>query len=122
MAEHLSFGKKSEDKAVEWLEQHGYEILHRNWKFSYFEIDIIAKKNEVLHIIEVKARHYGPIGFPENYVGRKKFKRLQRAADQFLFMNPGISIWLQYDILVITDLISGITYFFHHEDVYCYVI
>jgi|SRR5690606_9180400 len=118
MAEHLSFGKKSEDKAVEWLEQHGYEILHRNWKFSYFEIDIIAKKNEVLHIIEVKARHYGPIGFPENNVGRKKFKRLQRAADQFLFMNPGISKWLQYDILAITEQKNGMTDYFLLEDVF----
>ena len=103
--------------AVEWLKQQGYEILHRNWRFSYFGIDIIAKKNDILHIIEVKSRHYGPIGFPENNVGRKKFKRLQRAADQFLFMNPGHR-WLQYDILAITEFRNGSAEYFLLEDVF----
>jgi putative endonuclease len=117
MTAHLNFGKKGEDMAVEWLQSNGYEILHRNWRHSYFEIDIIAKKNKVLHIIEVKSRHYGPIGFPENNVGRKKFRSLQRAADQFLFMNPGHK-WVQYDILAITAFRDKEPEYFLLEDVF----
>ena len=117
MAAHLKFGEKAEDMAVSWLRDRGYEVIHRNWRFSYFEIDIIAKKSDRLHFIEVKSRHYGPIGFPENNVGRKKFKRLQRAADQYLFMNPGHK-WIQYDILAITEFKDGKAEYYLLEDVF----
>jgi len=117
MAVHLKFGAEGEDMAAQWLLTQGFEILHRNWRHSYFEIDIIALKNKVLHFIEVKSRHYGPIGFPENNVGRKKFKSLQRAADQFLFMNPGYK-WVQYDILAITAFRDGKAEYFLLEDVF----
>ena len=103
--------------AVEWLKKQGYEILHRNCRHSYFEIDIIARKEKVLHFVEVKSRHYGPIGYPENNVGRKKFKRLQRAADQFLFMNPGYK-WIQFDILAITEFKDKEAEYFLLEDVF----
>ncbi len=117
MAVHISFGEKGEDMAVAWLKERGYEILHRNWRYSYFELDIIAVKKGKLHFIEVKSRHYGPIGFPENNVGRKKFKRMQRAADQFMFMNPGYK-WIQFDILAITEFKDKEPEYFLLEDVF----
>jgi len=55
MALHNEFGKEAEQMAVNYLVESGYEILHCNWRYSRYEIDIIAKKNELLRIIEVKA-------------------------------------------------------------------
>src|SRR5262245_53426937 len=101
MASHNDLGKQGEDKAAEWLLSKGYELLHRNWRHSYYEIDIIAKKNNVLHFIEVKSRNHSPFGFPEDSVGKKKFKRMQRAADEYLHQHPGYA-WIQYAILSIT--------------------
>ena len=103
--------------AVKWLIGKGYTILHRNWRYSYFEIDIIAQKNGTLHIIEVKIRHYSRYGYPESGVTKKKFKRLQKAADEFLFQNPGYK-WLQYGILSITLFRNKEPEFFLLEDVY----
>ena len=101
MALHNELGKEGEQMAINWLVERGYVILHRNWRHSHYEIDIVAKKGEKLHIVEVKARHGNKYGNPEDSVTKKKFKHLQRATDEFLFRNPGYK-WLQYDILAIT--------------------
>lgn len=103
--------------AVNWLQEKGYEILHRNWRHSYYEIDIVAKKKEKLHIVEVKARHGNRFGNPEDSVTKKKFKYLQKAADEFLFLNPGFK-WVQYDILAITLHPYKEPDYFLLEDVY----
>ena len=51
-----AFGKQSEDRAIEFLEQRGFKILDRNFYAKKFgEIDIIAFKSSVLHFIEVKS-------------------------------------------------------------------
>ncbi len=100
-----------------WLASQGYEILHRNWRYSYYEIDIVARKKGKLHIVEVKTRKGLSQGFPEESVRRKKFKDLQRAANEFLYQNPGHK-WMQYDILSITFFNDREPEYFLLEDVY----
>lgn len=101
MASHNMVGTAGEKMAADWLRARGYEILHRNWRHSRYELDIIAKKGDLLHFIEVKTRSGSRYGFPEEFVGRKKFRNIQRAADEFLFLHPGYR-WIQFDILSIT--------------------
>jgi putative endonuclease len=117
MALHNELGEEGEKLAVEWLQKNGYEIVHRNWRHGRFEIDIIASKGDSLRIIEVKARNDSSFGYPEDSVSRRKFKNLQRAADEFLFLNPGHQ-WIQYDILSITMYKDKATDFFLLEDVF----
>ena len=117
MSSHNKIGAEGENLADEWLKQKGYEILHRNWRHSHYEIDLIATKNNWLHIVEVKCRNASPFGCPEDSVTKKKFKHLQRAADQFLFLNPGYK-WIQYNILSITLHKDKEPDFFLLEDVF----
>ncbi len=117
MASHNEFGKEGEEMAARWLVANGYELLHRNWRYSHYEIDIIALKNNKLHFIEIKTRRHSPLGHPEDSVTRKKFKRLQKAADEFLFLNPGHK-WIQYDILAITTFTNREPEYFLLEDVF----
>ena len=117
MALHNELGKEGEQMAINWLKERDYEILHINWRYSYYELDIVAKKNEKLHFVEVKARQSDKYGNPEDSVTKRKFKRLQQAADQFLFLNPGYK-WIQYDILAITMNKDGKTEYFLLEDVF----
>ncbi|CAM4079785.1 YraN family protein [Campylobacter armoricus] len=49
------FGKKGEDLACEYLKNQGFEILKRNFHSKFGEIDIIARKDKILHFIEVKS-------------------------------------------------------------------
>jgi putative endonuclease len=117
MASHLKTGAEGENMADEWLKQRGYEILHRNWRHLHYEIDIIAKKNNKLHIVEVKSRNASPFGHPEDSVTRKKFKNLQRAVDEYLHLNPG-NKWIQYDVLAITLYKDKEPEYFLLEDVF----
>ena len=84
MAEHNELGKKGEELAVEFLEQDGYEILERNWVFQKAEIDIIAQKNAVLAIIEVKTRSSLDFGLPQDFVKTKKIQLLIKAVNAYI--------------------------------------
>lgn len=101
MASHNELGKDAEELAAKWLQDKDYVILHRNWRYSHYEIDIVAGKGKFIYFIEVKARNFTPFGYPEDSVTKKKFKNLQKAADEYLFQNPGHA-WIQYHILAIT--------------------
>lgn len=87
MATHIDTGKAGEKLAAAWLAENGYTILQRNWRYSHYEIDLIATKNKLLHFVEVKYRSSNWGGYPEDAVNKKKIKDLLRAIDQYLFMN-----------------------------------
>lgn len=48
-------GSNAESHACEFLLHKGFEIIERNFYTRYGEIDIIARKDNVLHFIEVKS-------------------------------------------------------------------
>ena len=59
IASHVIDGRKGEEAAAKYLVEHGYEILERNWKTKWCEIDIIASQNNTLYFVEVKYRNDG---------------------------------------------------------------
>ena len=73
-------GEKGENLASNFLESKGYEILERNYRASYAEVDIIAKHNDTIVFIEVKTRTYDYYGKPEEFVTRQKQKNISFAA------------------------------------------
>ena len=79
-------------------------------------MDIIAQKNNTLHLIEVKARRGQAFGFPEEGVSLKKIENLLQAGDEFQVQYPE---WrrLQYDVLSILITSARVEYFLI-EDVY----
>ena len=117
MATHNQVGKTGEELAAAFLQQNGYEILHRNWRHSYYEIDIVAKKGKKLHFIEVKTRSSALYGHPEESVSKRKFKFLKNAAHEYLQQNPG-NPWIQYDVLSITFRKNEGPEYFLLEDVF----
>ena len=117
MASHNELGKEGEELALGWLRKNDFEILHCNWRYSRFEIDIIAKKNNLLHIIEVKSRNFFPGALPEEGVTKKKFKFLVNAADEYLYQHPEYK-HVQFDILAITLHRDMEPEFFLIEDVF----
>jgi putative endonuclease len=116
MAKHLTTGRKGEDLAVTWLESHGFSILHRNWRYSYFELDIIATRDHFLHFIEVKTRTGDLFGYPEEDVTVKKLKRMMQAGEEFQFQYPTWK-WVQYDVLSIRLFEKREPEYFFIEDV-----
>jgi putative endonuclease len=117
MPRHIDVGKKGEELAAVWLTRNGYVILHRNWRHGRFEIDIIAGRKDVIHIIEVKCRQSKVYGHPEESVNRKKIGHLLQAAVGWLHRYPGHSR-VQYDVLAINLRKEGDPEYFMIEDVY----
>src|SRR5829696_6876023 len=88
MASHLEIGKEGEKLAEMYLAERGFQMLHRNWRYGRYEIDLIATRNEKLHFVEVKFRSRNQFGNPEEAVTKKKIRSLLQAIDQSLFLHP----------------------------------
>ena len=84
-------GDNGEDFAARLLADSGYEILERNYRTKYVEIDIIACRDGVLHFIEVKTRTGMDYGRPAEAVTDEKKMRLRRATEAY--MNRRRSYW-----------------------------
>ena len=117
MATHIDFGKLGEQLAEDFLIDKGYTILHRNWRHSHYEIDIVALKNNLPHFVEVKTRSSKQYGEPEESVNKKKIRSLLQAADEFLFRNSQYTNF-QIDILSINIHPQEEPQYFFIEDVY----
>jgi ribonuclease HII len=74
-------GKIAEDKAAEFLGSKGFSVVDRNWKTKFCEVDIVAKKDECLHFVEVKYRKTLTSGKPIEYITPKKKRQMTFAAE-----------------------------------------
>jgi putative endonuclease len=109
VAKHTDTGKKGESLAACWLIVQGYQILFKNWREGRGEIDIIARKKNVLHFIEVKTSSSREYGFPEERMNRRKWKAIRRSSEKFLSGWPD-NILVQFDIVSIQINGAGIDY------------
>lgn len=79
----LNFGKTAEEAVAHEYIKSGYVILERNWRLGKTEIDLIARRENQIVFIEVKARS-GEHSHPIEAVTKDKRKRMIKAADSFL--------------------------------------
>ena len=113
MAQHNDFGAQGEDIAIDYLRRKGYVILDRNWRSGHREIDIVARKDDTVVFVEVKARANAFYGNPEDAVTRRKMHLLVLAADAYLRYNA-IDLEVRFDVITITGT-TGKPYIRHYE-------
>lgn len=116
MAAHNELGKKGEDLAVEFLLKKGYEIVSRNFKYQKAEIDIIARKVNVLAIIEVKTRSTPDFGSPQEFLKAKQIQRMIKAVDHFV-TEHNLDVQVRFDVMGIIKNKAG-TKIEHLEDAF----
>lgn len=88
-------GKLGEDIACNFLQESGYQILNKNYKCHFGEIDIITRINKSIVFFEVKTRTTTDFGYPFESVNRGKIKKIFITIDYFLKENK----FLEYEIL-----------------------
>jgi putative endonuclease len=88
MGKHNETGTRGERIAEEYLATKGFTILHRNWRSSRKEIDLIARDGEELVFVEIKTRSGLAYGFPEEAVTPAKQAHIRAGADAFLEQHP----------------------------------
>ena len=107
MAEHNELGKLGEEMAVEFLEKTGYEILETNWVFQKAEVDIIARKDKIVAIVEVKTRRSVEFGTALEAVTPGKAARLRKLAAAWLASQDGSFEQIRIDVMGVTLPKSG---------------
>ena len=107
MAEHNEFGKIAEEFITRKYKANGYEILERNWRFHPMELDIIATKDNILIIVEVKGRAYDDFVEPADAVNLKKKRNMVKAANEYMEINE-IEMECRFDIAVVIKKPDGL--------------
>ena len=77
-----SIGNIGENYAKEYLIKHAFAIIEENFHIWGGEIDIIAIKNNIFHIVEVKTSQSNIK--PEDHINRKKMLKVAKTAEYYV--------------------------------------
>lgn len=117
MAEHNVTGKEGERLAGRFLEEQGYEVLERNWRHTRHELDLVARTDRELVIVEVKTRSTDRHGQPEEAVKQGKRGKLIKAANAYVAVT-GCTLDLRFDIISVILRPGGKPYIHHIADAF----
>lgn len=94
-------GKQGEDLASSFLENLGYKILERNYRYKRSEVDLIVCKGDFLVFVEVKKRKNADYGYPEAAVTDRKAAMVHTAAVHYTEI-LGWNKHIRFDIIAIS--------------------
>jgi len=117
MAEKNETGKKGEEVACTYMKTFGYSILHTNWRFHRYELDIVATDGKELVVVEVKTRSKNYLLNPEDAIDHHKIRRITTAADAYIRQHR-INIPVRFDVICLTKDKSVYTVERHLEDAF----
>lgn len=83
-----AIGSKAEAVVAHHLEGEGWDIVHRNWRTKFCEIDIVAQKDIVVAFVEVKHRKNAISGDGIAAITPKKLQQMRFATEVFIARNP----------------------------------
>lgn len=110
-------GNEGENKALEFLLRNGYELLHKNWRTRFGEIDIIVKKDNLIVFVEVKSLPKGNLDYLSKVLNKDKQERIIKTSKRFLLNNRQYSnSYIRYDVIVID--MPGISEVYHIENAF----
>ena len=97
----IKLGRQGEDCAAEFLKKNGYQIIGRNVRAKFGEIDLVAKEGQTLCFVEVKTGSDSKFGFPEERILFYKQQRLIRLAQWYLQRGRLGEIPVRFDVVSI---------------------
>lgn len=106
MAKHNDLGKLGEELAAEYLQNHGWYIRHRDWRFNGTDLDIVCidEFDTTLLFVEVKTRSSEEYGRPSEAVDSEKRKNIALAATAYKQIFKKENRDARYDIISIIVL------------------
>ena len=103
-AQKQSLGRWGEEVAAQYLMSLGYEILERNVRTEYGELDLVTRQGAQLIFVEVKARSSADFGEPEEAVTPAKQQHLLDAAESYLQAHPEFEGDWHVDVIAVRRL------------------
>ena len=102
-----ALGSFAEQVAATHLVRHGYTIRQRNVHLGVGEIDIVAEKDGLTVLVEVRARRVGDLGSALWSLSARKQQRMRSAAERFLELHPELPQEARIDLVAVTLSRSG---------------
>jgi putative endonuclease len=97
-------GRRAEELAAEFLRGQGFEILQRNYLRRLGELDVIARRADLLVIAEVRTRSSAAFGGAAASVDRRKQQRITRTATALLQQRAELArLAVRFDVIVVSD-------------------
>lgn len=94
-------GRFGEDLAARWYLEHGFEIFDRNWRTRGGELDLVAGRDDLVVVCEVKTRASLAYGHPFEAITPAKLRRLRRLAVQWLGERGRPGVRLRLDVVAV---------------------
>jgi putative endonuclease len=94
-------GIAGEEAAVQYLCQHGYRILERNYRCRFGEIDLIARDGQTLVFVEVKTRRSQSYGPAAGAVTIEKQRHLIKASQVYLMQRKKTGEFCRFDVVTV---------------------
>ena len=94
-------GARGEQIATGWLLSQGMQVLASNWRCGAGEIDIVARDERTLVVVEVKTRTSQRFGDPAEAVAGVKLRRLRHLAALFLAGQPQHFPYVRIDVVAV---------------------
>ncbi len=94
-------GKAGEEAAVQYLRQQGYQILERNYRCRFGEIDLIARDGRTLTFVEVKTRRSQRYGPAAAAVTLEKQRHLIKASQVYLVQRKKVNEFCRFDVVTV---------------------
>lgn len=119
MQSNKAVGVRGEHLARAYLRRQGYAILHSNWACIDGELDIVARRRDMLAFVEVKTRRDASTEAALASITPNKRQRLLNAAYRYLHENdidPEIP-W-RVDVIAIALEADGSATIAHVEDAF----
>jgi putative endonuclease len=114
---NLQTGGIGERIAQRYLEKNGYEILERNFKTKYAEIDLVAKYKNELIFVEVKTRRGEVFGAPEESLNKKKLRRLWMNAQGYINFKKWLGHYRIDAVCIVLNPDNTVNRFNHYPNV-----
>lgn len=97
-------GEYGERRAAAWYQQHGFEVLGRNWRDGRGgELDLVLRRDRLVVFCEVKARSSDAFGAPAEAVTPTKQARLRRLAAAWLAAHGVRGVEVRFDVAAVTN-------------------
>ena len=91
-------GILGERLVAKWYQDNGYQLLTVNYRTRFGEIDVIAKKKNLVAIIEVKTRKNDKFSKAMEAVTYSKQQKIKSAAMQFIALNGFDDFNIRFDV------------------------
>lgn len=109
-------GDRGEELAARHLAAGGWMVLNRNFRVGRKEIDLVARRGEVVAFVEVKTRSGRGFGHPLEAITWKKRREIQQVAQAWIDRHGRDGDTYRFDAVSVLVMGGGAPLVEHVED------